>query len=447
MSWFQMRTCLVAVGIGGGLLTVIVTPARAQDSIGTFRPDRPNRSLFGGGGGGPASQSLVFTGRVGGGGSRSTGTEGGTEDIEPSRSSVTFAHVSGSLDYSLERRRLGAAAGVASAMHRALGSNGGTLNSTSARGQIRLDVTSRTEVRSDVGIAREPLSVLSLEPGITDGTGPATTPLDYGLSFGLDSYLQYRLGVAVRQGLSSRADLEFRYYRSYVQYSPSQENTGGEMLARFRYRLGQGLTARLGYGRDDVLIRADDDGAGERYAGHRFDAGVDFQRTLSLSRRTALNISSGTVMFSERGRRRYEVVGTAGLRREMGRSWYSTLGYDRALSFVTVFRRPTFTESISASLAGSLGRRVSVVSMAGASRGRIGLGDAANRYSAYRAGSGLTVGLNRTFGLGVHYSYFQYRFDRTSELPDVFSQREVAGHAVRVGLELFAPIFHRAGRP
>lgn len=449
MTLFGERKYRVRLGVSGWVLVALAVgavPARAQDSIviGTFRPERPSRAIFGGGRG-LASQSLVFTGSIGGGASTTSGPTN-VENPSPGRGSLRFGYASGNLDYSLARRRLGVVAGTSSALYRELGGNGDAVSSSSARGQVRVDVTSRTEARVDVSVAHEPLSVLSLEPGTRDGIGPGVTPLDYGLGLGFDSYLQYRAGVGVRQSLSSRAEAEFRYARSYLQYAPEEGNRGRELLGRFRYSLGQGLAARIGYGQEEVVTRSTDDGPREAYTGHRFDAGLEFRRTLSLSRRTALDITSGTVMFSEEGRRRYEVVGNANLRRELGRSWFATVGYDRVVAFLTVFHRPTFEESIGATLSGSLGRRITVTSTAGASRGRIGLDDDANRYSAYRVGSGLTFGLTRRFGLGAHYSYFQYRFDRANELPEVFRQRDVAGHAVRVGLEVFAPIFERSGR-
>lgn len=430
-----------------GVVVAVAIPASvmAQDGVGTFRPDRPNRAIFGGGYG-VAEQSLVFTGQVGGGAGVSGDVSSGPNGEPPLRASSTFAQLSGALDYGFQRERFAVSVGVESAAHYTPGPDSVTTSGTSGRAEIIGGLTRRTRVRTSVAAALEPMSALSLLPG-TAAADAGGTPLDYGQGFGPDSYLRYQASAGVSQSLSSRMDLELSYYRSYAQYSVDQANEGGGLLAGVHYRVGRGLTAQLGYGRDDVRIRGNDTEPDRTVAGHRVNAGVDFRRTLSLSRRTTVAFNSGTVMFSEGGSRYYELVGMAELRREIGRTWFSSVGYTRDLTFVTVFQRPTFTESIKGTLTGLVSRRVSVSSVASVSRGKIGVSDDANGYSVYQAGGGLTVGLVRSLGLSTHYSYFRYRFDQATGLPGAFSQREMSGHSIRVGLDLFVPIYHRARRP
>lgn len=430
---------------GVGLAIAVPAAAHAQGAVGTFREDRPNRAIFGGGYG-TAEQSLIFTGAVGAGAGTSGDVASGPEGESPTRASSTFAQLSGGLEYTFQRERFGASAGLESAAHYTPGPERVTTSGTSGRAELTGDLTRRTRLRGSLAAALEPMSALSLLPGVAAGDA-AGTPLDYGQGFSPDSYLRYQASAGVSQSLSSRVDFDVSYYRSYAQYTEDQANDGGGLLAGIHYRIGRGLAGQVGYGRDDVRIRGDEVEPARTLAGHRFNVGLDFQRTLSLSRRTMLAFNTGTVMFSEDGRRYYDVVGMAEVRREIGRTWFSSVGYSRDLTFVTVFARPTFIESVKGTLSGLVSRRVSLSGVASASRGKIGAGDDANGYSVYQGGGGLTVGLVRALGLGAHYSYFRYRFDQSLGLPDAIRQREMSGHSVRVGLTLFVPIYHRARRP
>lgn len=439
----NVRGLMTALAVAALLLGG--SPAAAQ--VGTFRPERPNRALFGGGYG-EAEQSVIFTGQVGGG--RSTvGEITAADGFEPSpRTSSDFAHLSGNLTYLFDRDRLGFDATASSSAHYFPGEDGELATGNSGRLGARLSLTSRTELLAGLGIALEPLSAISLLPGLDDGGGLDSSGLDYGLGFGTEEFLRYQASVGLSQALTSRLGLEVSYYRSFAEYADQGANEGGGFLAGVRYRIGRGLTAHAGYGVDEATPAARFDGqVDDKYRGRRFDAGVEFNRALSISRRTTLSFDTGSVVLSEAGRSHYLVVGSAGIRREIGRTWFSTVSYNRDVTFVSVFARPSSTESVTSSLSGLLGRHVNLAAQGGVSRGKIGFSDDTNGYTMYRAGTGLSVGLTRSLGLGIFYSYFRYRFDRAGALPDVLPQTEMSGHALRVGLDLFAQIFHRAGRP
>jgi opacity protein-like surface antigen len=83
----------------------------------------------------------------------------------------------------------------------------------------------------------------------------------------------------------------------------------------------------------------------------------------------------------------------------------------------------------------------------GGSRGEISGGTVDNSFGVYRAGAGMTVGLTQSLGIGVRYSYFRYRFDMANQVPTVFPGTELSRHAIRVSLDLFAPLYTRARRP
>src|SRR5690606_24099184 len=101
----------------------------------------------------------------------------------------------------------------------------------------------------------------------------------------------------------------------------------------YRRRFTQGLSMRLGYGYERFTT---EEQLGELMRsrpiqGHWFDVGVDYSRdaTINLTRRTTLSFDMGTKMLADIDRRRFDVVGSAVLHREIGRTWSAALAYNR----------------------------------------------------------------------------------------------------------------------
>lgn len=443
---------LAAGGLLLWLLCLLPRPAAAQAQVGAYRPERPNRAVFQGGYG-TAEQSVIATGALGVGAGRTVEVTGRGNGTDSMRATSTFGHALGSLDYNFDRERLAASAGIGGATHYTPSDGGRFTTATSAHSMLRVAVTRRTTIRGHATAALEPLSALSLLPGLDEGAG-VSGALDYGLGFDANRLLRYQAEIGIEQTLTRRLAVEVGVYRSFAEYTAGSASESVGAVGRLRYQLTRHLSARVGYGRDAVRIDRGElaglesaDEPDSQFTGERIDASLDFQQNLSLSRRTTLALNTGTVMYSQDGRRHYDLTGTATLRREIGRTWYSSVGYTRDAVFVTTLGQPTFTDSVQATVAGLIGRRVNVNANAGASHGRLGIEDEDNGYVLYRAGTGMTLGLTRDLGVSLFYSFFNYRFDQTAELPDALRHRELSGHAFRVGIDLFLPIYHRARRP
>jgi len=153
------------------------------------------------------------------------------------------------------------------------------------------------------------------------------------------------------------------------------------------------------------------------------------------------------MVLTDQGRRRYEFIGSAILRREIGRSWYSALSYNRDVEFVDVLTQPAVTDSLTTSVSGLVGRRLGLAGDAGWSQGRVGVATTANEYGVYRAGASATIGLTSTVGLGVTYSYFHYQFDNPAQVSGTFEDISLSRQTLRVNVNFFAPLFNRARRP
>ena len=120
--------------------------------------------------------------------------------------------------------------------------------------------------------------------------------------------------------------------------------------------LGKGLDLVLGYHYSQAQY-AD----GSAHQNHLIDAGVNYNRALSFSRRTTLSFSTGTSRFAKpnpAGRCGSAPPARSGSSHEIGRTWTATLSYDRGLRFTENWLEPLFTDSASAGLSGSMSRRV-----------------------------------------------------------------------------------------
>src|SRR5204862_2967615 len=78
---------------------------------------------------------------------------------------------------------------------------------------------------------------------------------------------------------------------------------------------------------------------------HNIDAGLDYHRALSFSRRTKIDFATGSTIVNlpaaeglTSSQLQYRVTGTAGLTRDMGRTWRARLGYNRGVGFWEAFR-------------------------------------------------------------------------------------------------------------
>src|SRR5262249_29664257 len=95
----------------------------------------------------------------------------------------------------------------------------------------------------------------------------------------------------------------------------------------YRYSLSKALGLRAGYMQADSYLRQ----TAPRIAHYIVDAGLDFLKPLSLTRRTSLSFSFGPSMIDQNGSRQYRVVGDAVLNHEIGRTWVARASYHRGV--------------------------------------------------------------------------------------------------------------------
>jgi len=209
----------------------------------------------------------------------------------------------------------------------------------------------------------------------------------------------------------------------------------------WRRRLSRSLAARVAYGREETRPAA----GTTRFVHETIDVGIDFERAISLARRTGLTFTTQTSAVREAGgERRYRLNGGALLTRGFQRTWLASLGVNRDTDFLPGFLQPVFSEGVSASLAGMLSTRIEWSATAGARRGQVGF-DNPDDFITYTGSSRLAMALNRRLGIHAEYTYYRYELPVGSS-PVVLLPR-LSRQAVSAGFSVYAPIFTRMRTP
>lgn len=252
-------------------------------------------------------------------------------------------------------------------------------------------------------------------------------------------------GGGITQTIGRRASVEASYFLTNIDYVDDsfdyRSHSGG---LRYTQRLTGHMSARLGYGYStaEYSLRTEL----RPLNVHRIDAGIDYGRALSISRRTRVSFSTGSAIISGQGETSgrdtsdfaFYVSGSADLTHEMGRTWRAQLSYRRSIDAHEGFSQPFLSNGASGGLSGLLSRRLSFSSGADYVIGEVGLNSGVH-YTSVSAGAGLQYALSRNLALFGRYVYYQYEFDRQvavdPRLPTALDRQ-----GVRVGLQASIPV-------
>jgi hypothetical protein len=405
------------------------------------RPGRPYRGLFGSGGG-TSDQQLMLSGNLGFGyTTNAPGTIDTLGDVRAGGAGSSVSTGSASLTYSLARTKVsfGAAytTGVsyyAQAPEPVATSNGGSFN-------MSIKTSRHSQLSVGEALSYQPFYSVASFPGLAaQPFGRPVLPDDIG-SARSENHWTSNSSATFAYDINRRTKVSFMYqgYRSTLLIGDSgvTSQTGS---GRLTYNLARGLDARVGYGYTRGTYG--DAASTPNVEGHSIDAGVDFYRTLSVSRRVRLSFGTGSTAYKYRDETHYYVTGNAQLIREIGRTWNATLGYNRSASISDTYLQPVVSDSMSAGLGGLINRRVQFQSSVGASRGEVGFVSSANGFNASYLSAGVTLGLTRALGAGIDYAYYRYRFERNVDVRLGLSS-EANQQSVRVYLTTSLPLLTR----
>ena len=430
------------------LAAVVVLATTALEAVAqqpqTPMSNRPFRGVFGGGMG-DTEQSLTVTGSFGGGYDSDiyAAFRGETTAVDGSirpRIGGRTGFGSGSLNYSLDRGRV-SLSGAAATTAYVYGSDGArVLRSHSASASQGFRVSSSTSLSASEYVSFQPFHLGRLFPSLDASPGAPPAPIA-DTSIGDDNYAYYGATVDLTQQVSRRASVFGGYGLQSSQWAGEGQQAVHTGRGGVAVGVARGLAVRLGYGFTQGRFGETVDGRVVR--NHSIDGGVDFNRSLSFSRRTTLTFSTGSTAIRDRQQTHFRLTGRAQLVREMGRSWNTTIGYSREVQYLEQLREVLFSDGVNVSVGGLINRRQSFHAGAGVMMGDVGFAAGDNSAFASYASVGVVTAINRFFGLGSDYNYYVHSFGTNVALPTGILP-EIDRHSVRIYLTAWAPLFSRA---
>lgn len=215
------------------------------------------------------------------------------------------------------------------------------------------------------------------------------------------------------------------------------------ILGRMTYALSQDVSLVFGYRHQRGVyegVHLANPRSIETTRFNTLDLGVDYHRALSLSRKTTVGFTTGTVVAEDfAGVTQYRMVGTARLNREIGRSGHATAAYNRGVEFIEGYADPMFADTFAVDVGGALSRRMDLSVVGGYSFGRLGWAEHAGRTENYNGSVRLRGALSRVAALLAEYHIYRYSFDQAGTLPTgILPQLDRQG--VRVGIEFWLPL-------
>ncbi len=265
------------------------------------------------------------------------------------------------------------------------------------------------------GFSYSPNYALALFPGLVPNPDSIVSQNDLALV----QHPAYTSGLSagIAQALGRRASVSMSYGMRRSDFvreeDPSLQSTYGQGM--FRYRLTRNVGFHAGYARrvgEYNLI------TGERSQPiEDIDIGLDYNynRGLSLTRRTTLSFGSGSSMSQVDGQRHFSVTGIVNLDQQLGR--YSHLGftYNRGVQLLEGFVKPAFTDTVSANAASAIGRRVQLAATASYSFGEVGLSPDSD-YSTWNGTGRVSFAVTTQTLLYASYGYSTHNVGRGVEL-------------------------------
>lgn len=256
------------------------------------------------------------------------------------------------------------------------------------------------------------------------------------------------IALALTHSLARHTSVSLNYGRAQSRTDES-DFTARYVGASFNHYLGRYAIARAGYthrlANRRSLSSASEPGI---VASHDLDFGIDYNRPLSLARRTTLVVSTGSAIVPAAdvaaigAGDHYRMLGTASLNHDMGRTWKAVLSYGRTLEFVETFKEPLLSDSVALHLRGHFSRQLDLTLSANLSKGSVGFvaeDPATHGYGTYSASGRLRWAISRLVKGYGEYLIYGHAFGNGVQLPQGFGH-DVKRSEIRVGLTVWAPL-------
>jgi hypothetical protein len=403
-----------SLGLAMCALVATAAVASAQSSgQRPQRPERPYRGLFGGGARPSGDHALTADFQVGGGYDDSGLSEG---IATPTWEGGSFGYFSADLAYSFNKPRVNFGATLASTSRYIHAQPADFVSSHIGRVGLSVE-RRRTRLTLGQTVGYQPFLTLMVFPVLIDPELGEAHPADPNQGTPLDAYMSYDSNVEVHQQTSRRGELVFSYGYRMVDFDDAQRDSAIHSIGgRYGHEVLRDLKVRAGYGFSEA--RYPETSAFDDVRRHTIDVGIDYNRALSLSRRTTFSFQTGGAALSDSEQMHYRVIGGARLNHEMARTWSAGVGFSRNVEFLESLVDPYYSDAFSAGLTGMLTPRLEFDALASAATGTIGFSDTGdNGLTTYSTNVGLTYGLTRYLALAASHTFYHYAFDSGVDLP------------------------------
>ena len=446
------------------MTTVVCASVSAQEP----QPTRPYRGLFGGDAPNPNAPNRlgltislfggyddnVLAGGAGGEGTGGGGTGQGVVSDPRFMKSSGYEGGQASLDY---MRRLGptsidASAGTSYRYYPSVGEMTG-FNHWATIG-LSVPLGRRASIRLTEAANYSPFFGYSPMSGLIEPSIGEIPTLNGGQALVERAAVTYTSAAAFDYRLSKRGTLTADYSLRYTDFRHESRNysyaSGG---GAYSYRLTSHAGLHLGYhyrnGRLPSYYGTDVELPNLR--SHDIDAGVDYSRSLSITRRTTFGFGSGSsiVRGQDQGyysssnrtlKTRYTLNLNANLNRQIGQSWTARLDYRRGFHTVEGFSQPFFDDSVTFSLGGYAGRRMNLSFTGAYTTGQVGMNKTSgNDHETWTGSAHWQFGITSMLAIYADYFYYHYRFGSAVLLPTGMG-RELDRQGVVGGLKVRLPL-------
>jgi hypothetical protein len=307
--------------------------------------------------------------------------------------------------------------------------------------QFRAELATRFHLLGQAGYHRSPF--FQMVPAASAFTSAVITPGDpYAVR--LIGNQSYDVGGGFVSQYAKHSSLAFSAAQRETRFDESESNTFRvlRMEATWKRQLSRGFAVHAGYGRERGRHSTLPDAL---FVYELVDIGVDFNRQLSVSRRTTLAFSTVTsaVKRTLTGRR-YRLNGHANLTTHFGRTWRASAGVSRDTEFLPGFFEPLFTDAVTGMVDGMFSKRAEWMATISAGKGTFGF-DNDGRYTTGHTLTRLNLAITRRLGLFAEYSIYYHKLPPT---PTAFVMPgQVARQAFAVGFNTWIPILNKVRAP
>lgn len=302
------------------------------------------------------------------------------------------------------------------------------------------DVTRRLRATGAVASQRASHHIFWVFPTLVEN--PLGQVMPPSLDYSLTATSGYSIDAtgALTYSFTNRSSLMAEYGYGFSRYADEGrddfELKTNRWNGRYRYQYSQYSALRLGYGVEEAEYDN-----GRAYRRRSLDAGVDYSRPLSFSRRTTVSFSVGSAGLDDGINTTYTVTGRANLNHQLSRNWVLQAGYDRNVGFVNGFLEPFFSDAFLVGVNGMMSRRVQLTGSAGYAKGKVGFASSeAPEYITYTGLGRAQILLGKGFNAYGEYVYYHYRFDDVVTLP-LLSPRSLNRQGIRGGVNYTLAVF------